>query len=85
LKYLCDTYGKITPEDVIENEKNFTESWDGDEAFEVIIERINNCVEFAIEAESPYSEKQIMNHALTIVAKTGSYADDLKIWKKTPG
>jgi hypothetical protein len=84
LKYLFETYGKITPEDVIKNEKKFTESWDGDEAFEVIIERINNCIEFAIEAESPYSEKQIMNHALTIVAKTGLYADDLKIWKKLP-
>jgi hypothetical protein len=32
LKYLFDTYGKITPEDVIENEKKFTEGWDGDEA-----------------------------------------------------
>jgi hypothetical protein len=46
LKYLFDTYGKITPEDVIENEKKFTEDWDGEEAFEVVIERINNCVEF---------------------------------------
>jgi hypothetical protein len=84
LKYLFDTYGKITPEDVIEYEKKFTESWDGDEAFEIIIERINNCIDFAIEAESPYSAKQIMNHALTIIAKTGLYPDDLKIWKKTP-
>ena len=84
LKYLFDTYGKITPEDVIENERKFTEEWDGDEAFEVVIERINNCIDFAIEAESAYSHKQIMNHALTIVAKTGLYADDLKIWKKLP-
>ena len=84
LKYLFDTYGKITPEDVIENERKFTEEWDGDEAFEVVIERINNCIDFAIEAECAYSHKQIMNHALTIVAKTGLYADDLKIWKKLP-
>jgi hypothetical protein len=82
LKYLFDTYGKITPEDIIENEKKFTEDWDGDEAFEIVIERINNCVEFAKEAESPYTDKQIMIRALTLVSKTGLYADDLKDWKK---
>jgi hypothetical protein len=82
LKYLFVTYGKITPEDVIENEKKFTEDWDGDEAFEVVIERINNCVEFAKEAVSPYTDKQVMIRALTLVSKTGLYADDLKVWKK---
>jgi hypothetical protein len=84
LQYLFDTYGKITPEDVIENEKKFTEEWDGDEAFEVVIERINTCIDFANEAESSYTAKQIMDRALAIVSKTGLYADDLKIWKRRP-
>jgi hypothetical protein len=84
LKYLFDTYGKITPEDVLESEDKFTQDWDGDEAFEVIIERINTCIEFAKEAESAYTDKQVMDRALAIVAKTGLYADDLKLWRKRP-
>jgi hypothetical protein len=82
LKYLFDTYGKIMPEDVLDNEKKFTEDWDGDDAFEMVIERINNCIEFAKEAESAYTDKQIMDRALAIVAKTGLYSNDLKTWRK---
>jgi hypothetical protein len=48
----------------------------------VVIERVNNCIDFAEEAGSEFSEAQIMNHVLVIVAKTGLYTDDLKVWKK---
>jgi hypothetical protein len=82
LEYLFETYGKITPEDIIENEKKLGEEWDGNEKFESVIERVNNCIDFAAEAGSEFSETQIMNHVLVIVAKTGLYVDDLKIWKK---
>jgi hypothetical protein len=84
LKYLFDTYGKIMPEDVLENEIKFTQDWDGDDAFELVIERINNCIDFAKEAESAYTDKQIMDRAQAIVTKTGLYADDMKIWRKRP-
>ena len=81
LAYLFETYGKITPEDVIANEKKLIEDWDGNEAFEVIIERVNNCIDFANEAGSDYTDKQIMDRVFVIVANMGLYADDLKIWK----
>ena len=84
LAYLFETYGKITPEDVIANEKKLIEDWDGNEAFEVIIERVNNCIDFANEAGRDYTDKQIMDRVFVIVANTGLYADDLKIWKKRP-
>jgi hypothetical protein len=84
LKYLFDTYGKITPEDVLENEIKFTQDWDGGDAFEMVIERINNCIDFAKEAESAYTDKQIMDRAQAIVTKTGLYADDMKLWRKRP-
>jgi hypothetical protein len=48
----------------------------------VVIERINNCIDFANAAKSAYTDKQIMYRALTIVSKTSLYADDLKSWKK---
>jgi hypothetical protein len=84
LKYLFDTYGKITPEDLIENEKKLTQDWDGSEAFELVIERVNNCIEFAKEAGDRFTDIQIMNRVFVIVSKTGLYNDDLKEWKKRP-
>jgi hypothetical protein len=85
LQYLFDTYGKITPEDLIENEKKLTKEWDGNEAFELIIERVNDCIEFAKEAGDKFTDTQIMNRTFIIISKTGLYNDDLKEWKKRPG
>jgi hypothetical protein len=82
LKHLMDNYGKITPEDIVQNDNRLNEPWDGSEPFENIIERVDECIEFAKEAERPYSPEQILDRALRIVSKTGLYHDDLKEWKK---
>jgi hypothetical protein len=82
ITHLFDTYGKITPEDMLKNEQHLNEPWDGSEPFELVIERIQECIELATEAGRPYSAEQIMDRAFRIVAQTGLYPDDLKEWKK---
>jgi hypothetical protein len=64
------------------NEQRLNEPWDGTEPFELVIERIQECIDLAVEAERPYSGEQIMDRAFRIVAQTGVYPDDLKEWKK---
>jgi hypothetical protein len=41
LKHLFDNYGKVTSEDIVQNENRLNEPWDGAEAFENIIDRID--------------------------------------------
>jgi hypothetical protein len=82
LKHLFDNYGKVTSEDIVQNENRLNEPWDGAEAFENIIDRIDECVDFAKEAEKPYTPEQILDRAHRIVSKSGLYHDDLKEWKK---
>jgi hypothetical protein len=81
LDHLFTNYGKLTPEDMLRNEQRMNEPWDGTEPFELIIERIQECIDLA---ERPYSEERIMDRAFRIVAQTGVYPDDLKEWKKKP-
>jgi hypothetical protein len=84
LTYLFDTYGKITPEDLVANDKRLIEEWDGVEPFESVIERVNECIEFAQEADREYTENQVLDRVLVVVAKCGLYADDIKDWNKVP-
>ena len=84
LTYLFDTYGKITPEDLVANDKRLIEEWDGVEPFESVIERVNECIDFAQEADREYTENQILDRVLVVVAKCGLYADDIKDWNKIP-
>jgi hypothetical protein len=55
---------------------------DGAEPFENIIECVEECVEFAKEAERLYSPEHILVRALRIVSKIRLYHDDLEDWKK---
>jgi hypothetical protein len=84
LTHLFTNYRKITPEDIVQNENRLNEPWDGAEPFENIIERVEECIEFAKEAARPYTPDQILDRVLCIVSKTGLYHDDLKEWKKKP-
>jgi hypothetical protein len=84
MTYLFDTYGKITPEDIIANERRLIDDWDGVEPFETVIERVNECIDFAQEANREYTEDQILDRVLVVVAKCGLYPDDIKDWNKIP-
>jgi hypothetical protein len=47
ITYLFSAYGNIDEQAIVANEKKFVEPWDGTSPFENIIERINDCVDFA--------------------------------------
>jgi hypothetical protein len=82
LKHLFNNYGKVTPEDIVLNENRLNEPWEGTEPFENIVDRVEECVQFAIEAERPYTADQILDWVIRIVPKTGIYQDEMKEWKK---
>jgi hypothetical protein len=66
------------------NNKRFSEPWDGAEPFENVCERFEDCIEFSWAALSPYSDTQIMNWATLVVYNTGLFYEELKKWDARP-
>jgi uncharacterized phage-associated protein len=84
LVHLFTQYGDINPNNLAENDKRFSEPWDGAESFENITKRFEDCIEFARAALSPYSDSQIMNRATLVVYNTRLFYEDLKKWDARP-
>jgi hypothetical protein len=84
MSYLFTAYGNIDEQSVMLNEKKFTEPWDGSSPFENIIERIDECVDFAEAAAQPYTAPQILSKIYTLVYDTGLYFDACEKWKDLP-
>jgi hypothetical protein len=59
LIHLFTQYGEINPKDLANNEKRFIKPWDSTEPFENIIDRFDNCIEFAKVVLSLYTPTQM--------------------------
>jgi hypothetical protein len=87
MSYLFTAYGNIDEQSVMLNDKKFIEPWDGSSPFENIIERIDECVDFAKAASQPYTAPQIMSKIYTLVydiPNTGLNFDACEKWKDEP-
>jgi hypothetical protein len=69
---------------LLANKKRFEEDWDPTGTFQTIMACIKQCCEFASDAGQPYSNKQILAKAHTIVFNTGLYHDTLEKWDEVP-
>jgi hypothetical protein len=80
LAFSITTYGKITPTDLSNNEAAIKKSWDANTPFEILLDQIEDCQEFADDGQQPFTDRQILNTAYTLVFNTGVYFDDCKTW-----
>lgn len=85
LSHLYDTYARITQGALEENDQRLKQDWDPNQPFEVLIDQIEDAVDFAAAGKTPYTTEQIVNSAYNIVFQTGLFQDECKAWrKKTP-
>jgi hypothetical protein len=82
--YCIRTYGKISPADLTSNEAAIKQAWDADTPFELIIDQIEDCQDFAEDGLQPFTDRQIINTAYTLVFNTGAYFDECKAWNIKP-
>jgi hypothetical protein len=82
LTHLFEKHGKIKPADLALNDERLCTAWDGAEPFELVIARIDECVEFASAGGDPYTAQQILTKAMNIVFKTGLYNDAVREWNR---
>jgi hypothetical protein len=84
ITYCITTYGKISPADLAVNEAAIKQPWDSATPFELIIDQIEDCQEFAEDGNQPFTDRQVNNTAYTLVFNTGSYFDECKTWNAKP-
>lgn len=84
LEYLYTNYAKITMGDLQENKKKMNKPYDPNKPFEVLIDQIEDAIEFAAAAKCPFTSKQIVTTAYNLVFDTGLFADGCKEWHRKP-
>ena len=75
LQHLLQTYGTISPADLVANDTKFKSAFNDTEPIETLFAQIEDAAHFAAVAGSPYSASQIINNAIAIIQAMGSYKD----------
>ena len=82
LTHLMQRYGKITPLAIKQNKTLMEEPLDTSQPIDVYFRRVDDCVQFAVDANSPFSAQQILETAYYAVIASGLYIDGCKAWRK---
>ena len=84
LTHLIDTYANIDEYDLRENQKRMDQSYDPSQPIESLYRQIDEAVAYADAGKCPFTDRQIVNAAVSSVAASGVFADDVKEWRKKP-
>ena len=77
-------YANISSTDLRNNEKVMNTVYDTNLSIEVLIEYIEDAVEFAAAGCTPYTAEQVVNTAYQLIYKVVMFADNCKLWKRKP-
>ena len=81
LIHLYKNYARISSSDMAANDERLRTSYNAEETIKSLIERINDCADFATAAGEPVSETQLVHISYVLVAETGQYPEDCRSWR----
>ena len=82
LDHLMQRYGNITPLARKQNKNRMEEPMDTSQPIDVYFQRIDDCLQFAVDATTPFSQEQTMETVYYAVSASGLYTDGCKAWRK---
>ena len=82
LTHLYISYARISQFNLEENDKRLKQQWDTNQPFKVLIDQIEDAIDYAAAGNTPYYKEQITNTAYNIVYHTGIFRDECKTWRK---
>ena len=82
LKHLLKWYGKISPRDLENNKTKLQEPIDPDLPIKVYFKCVDNCLQYAADAETPCPQKKILQTVYYVISATGLYTEARKTWHK---
>ena len=84
LTHLYTTYGKITDADLRKNLDLMNEPFDVNLPVETFFRRIEECVDYASNGQTPFSKEQVVSSAFCSIQKSGFFSEDCREWKRMP-
>ena len=85
LRYLFRIFGKITPAKLHDKETSIRKLvYDPTEPVDVILNPIDDLVDYAAAANSPYSNKQTINFSYIIMLNTNEFGTYICEWNRKP-
>ena len=82
LQHLYNNYGKITEDKLEKNRQEMNKAYSVTMTIETVFAQMEDCVDFADAAQSPFSQTQILNTALLLIQKTGVFNKECCKWRK---
>jgi len=80
MNHLLQRYGKITASDLMASKRKMGEIFDPLVSIDLYFKRIDECVQFATEAE----KAQILQMAYYVISSSNLYTDACKEWRRKP-
>lgn len=84
LDHLMDRYGKITAADLEDCKKMMNEPIDGTQPIDMYFKRVDDAVQYAADARTPFTPEQIQQTAYHAISSSGLYTEACKEWRKKP-
>ena len=83
--YLFRNYGRVTPATLIDEEQRVLQ-WTFDPALPIVLvfNKVNDLMDLASAAGSPYTARQLINFAYVIINRTGKFATGVREWNRLP-
>jgi hypothetical protein len=82
--FLFDTYGGITQNDLVDNNKKLAEPFDPDQPIESFSRTIQNAVDYADAGHAPFGVNLIIAQTYTHLFNSGVLLDACEKWNARP-
>ena len=83
--YLFRNYGRVTPATLVDEEQKVLQ-WNFDPVLPIVLvfNKVDDLMDLASAAGSPYTAKQLINFAYVIINKTGKFTTGIREWNRLP-
>ena len=81
ITHIYENYARIYRSGMAENNEILRASYNAEEPLESLIERLNECADFATAAGAPVLETQLVRIAYRLMLETGKYPEYCRTWR----
>jgi hypothetical protein len=84
LHHLYDSYGNISPTDLIDNDTCMKAPYDPSQPIELLFDQFDDGIELPAAANTAYTGPQIVAYAYNTILQTGLFTDACRDWRRQP-
>ena len=82
IEYLKQKYYKISNKQIEKNDAEMRAPWDIETPIEAYFLKVKECKDMAIDAEEPFTDRQLVQIMLSQMEKVVDFKEEIKRWKR---